>query len=309
MNAFLQRLSRSIRFFSCLCAVCLLGGCKKELPKGVLEKDRMEAFLYDYHMAYALAQEHHDSLAYYERYYLGLVLRKYGMSEADFDRTLTYYAENAELLGKIYVSVDQRVEGSAASGKRQENIYAAMTVASGDTLNLWQGRKNYILSATAENRMTFSVEADTSVHAGDRIMFAFQPQWIYREGRKEALALLALEYANDSVFSLTQWCYDSNEQNLNVTVGNLPLKRISGFIYQMENWSATPKLLVVNDPVLVRFRNRQNPESKASDLPADSIASSDSLASDSLSVRMRTREQRLRDSLLQMDRKREAHFK
>ena len=299
------RLSAS---FLLVCSLLLLAGCKAKTPEGIPSERQMENILYDYQLAQALAGARSDSVAYYERYYVGLVLEKYGLTAQQFDEAVAYYSGRAEVLGKIYNRINERLADAAPSGGTTENAYAKMLNAKGDTLNLWHERDTYVLSATGQNRMEFSIPVDTAVQAGDRLLFEFTPRWLYREGQKEATICMALHYKGDSVAVVTNQIYSSARQGVTLHVDDKPLERITGFVYQQVSWSSSPKLLVITAPILARFRTQR---SKPTAQPADSIAADSTVTSDSLSNKsiQRTAEQLIRDSLLRQESQRRPHFK
>ena len=299
------RLSAS---FLLVCSLLLLAGCKAKTPEGIPSERQMENILYDYQLAQALAGARSDSVAYYERYYVGLVLEKYGLTTQQFDEAVAYYSGRAEVLGKIYNRINERLADAAPSGGTTENAYAKMLNAKGDTLNLWHERDTYVLSATGQNRMEFSIPVDTAVQAGDRLLFEFTPRWLYREGQKEATICMALHYKGDSVAVVTNQIYSSARQGVTLHVDDKPLERITGFVYQQASWSSSPKLLVITAPILARVRTQR---SKPTAQPADSIAADSIVTSDSLSNKsiQRTAEQRIRDNLLRQESQRRPHFK
>ena len=299
------RLSAS---FLLVCSLLLLAGCKAKTPEGIPSERQMENILYDYQLAQALAGARSDSVAYYERYYVGLVLEKYGLTARQFDEAVAYYSGRAEVLGKIYNRINERLADAAPSGGTTENAYAKMLNAKGDTLNLWHERDTYVLSATGQNRMEFSIPVDTAVQAGDRLLFEFTPRWLYREGQKEATICMALHYKGDSVAVVTNQIYSSARQGVTLHVDDKPVERITGFVYQQASWSSSPKLLVITAPILARFRTQR---SKPTAQPADSIAADSIVTSDSFSNKsiQRTAEQLIRDSLLRQESQRRPHFK
>ena len=291
-----------------LLVLLILVGCKAKMPEGIPSERQMENILYDYQLAQALAGARSDSVAYYERYYVGLVLEKYGLTAQQFDEAVAYYSGHAEVLGKIYNRINERLAEASPGGGQTENAYAKMLNAKGDTLNLWHERDTYVLSATGQNRMEFSIPVDTAVQAGDRILFEFTPRWLYREGQKEAIICMALHYKNDSVAVVTSQIYSSARQGVTLHVADKPLERITGFVYQQATWSSSPKLLIVTAPILARFRTkRSKPIEQTNDSTAtDSIATIDSL---STNLKRRTTEQRIRDSILRHERQLRPHFK
>lgn len=264
----------------------------------------MENLLYDYQLAQSLASLHKDSLAYYERYYTAAVLEKYQLSSADFDRAMAYYTANAEVLGRIYKRIEQRLSQSAPSARHEQNPYARMTDAKSDTLNLWREKDFYILSPADQNRLDFTLRADSTLQAGDRLMFEFSPRWIYREGQKEAFAVLALHYAGDSVAVSQTTIVGGGRQSVSITIGDRPLERVTGFVYQNASWKPTTQLMVVSMPALVRFRGQRMKSPGAA--ATDSVGEPSVTGANDLRV---AAERRIRDSLLREDTMSRPHFR
>lgn len=291
---------------ACVLLACLmLVSCKVRLPEGIPSESKMEDLLYDYQLAQSLASLHKDSLAYYERYYTAAVLAKYRMSSADFDRALAYYTANAEVLGRIYMRIDQRLSQTTSATPHEQNPYAQMTDTSADTLNLWREKDFYILSPQDRNRMDFVLQADSTLHPGDRLMFEFSPRWIYREGQKDAFAVLALHYVGDSVAVSQTNIGGSGRQSVSITIGDRPLERVTGFVYQNAGWKPTTQLMVISMPALVRFRSHQPAKSADEVSPDDE---SEMPVTDANEARIAA-ERRIRDSLLRQDTMSRPHFR
>lgn len=280
-----------IQFFFFLAAVICLPGCQAERPDGVLSPDELEDVLYDYHVAQSLGRSHRDSAQYYTAVYEGAVLKKYGISAAQFDETLAWYSRHAEDLYETYKKVNERLAVATATSTAT-NPYAAMREG-GDTANVWQGAPFYILTNHGKNYLTFQQEADTAYHPHDRLILHFNAQWVYREGAREAVATLAVRYANDSLATVTQYLSSHNPQEITLQTDSLPVKAVTGFVYQDAPWAERPKLLLLTDFVLIRIHTALADTLSASRLRLDPPAQPAGVP--------RTAQQRLRDSLLRED--------
>lgn len=250
---------------------CLLSGCRERAPKDVMSERAMEEVLYDYHLAQAMADadEGPDSISYKKRLYVAAVFGKHHISERQFDRSMEWYTRHSERLFAIYQRIDKRFsENSSALGV---GTSSSPLTAMGDTANVWQGRQFQLLSSVGENRYCFEQRADTSFHSADRLVWHFTTQWIYKEGMKSAVALMYVRYDNDSVAVATQYVYGSGHQQVNLTLGSRPVRSIGGFIYQNAPWSQRPKLLLLSQMSLIRYRNKEKP----------SVADADSLKGES----------------------------
>lgn len=84
-------------------------GCR---PRGILSSNEMRDVLYDLHRADGVIQvagynySHDQELAgYYKN-----ILDKHGITQADFDSSLTWYTNNPQIFNKVYPKVIERLE-------------------------------------------------------------------------------------------------------------------------------------------------------------------------------------------------------
>lgn len=296
---------------SCI-AVCLtvsLAACSADMPEGIPDEQTMEEILYDYHLAQALSDNglpesvsKENDYRISEAYYTKAALAKHGMTNDDFDKALMWYSRHSEKLFDIYKRLNERVAAEAGSSTGG-NGGAYAGAASSDTTDIWQGGRSYLLSSTGQNYVAYEQTADTAIHAGDLLTLHFIPSWVYREGRKAAIAQLALVYENDSVAVTMSDVYNDRPKELSISVGKMPLKIVRVFIYQQATWSEKPKLLVLSGVSLVRFRHEVSEKSEST--PTDSLSVTPvqpTLVKD---------ENLVRDSLLRADslKKKAPHFK
>ena len=88
----------------------MLTGCHKKQPEGLLSKGKMEKVLYDYHLALAAAQLSTDSTEYRSHLYTEAALRKHGVTKAELDSSLVWYAANTRELYDIYKNIEIRMD-------------------------------------------------------------------------------------------------------------------------------------------------------------------------------------------------------
>jgi len=292
------------RLYGVWCRLCLsvgllvvlfaFGACKNRSAEDVLGKGEMVDLLYDYHLAQALAQTSEDSVDYKTRLYTVSVFRKYGITEQDFNRSMEYYSRHADQLYKIYERVNERF----GSNQSATTGLAGLKGEKGDSMNVWNGRMFYLLSTKGQNYLEYEQPADTTFHAGDRVVWEFDTQWIYRDGAKSGVALITVTYKNDSVATVQRPLFGSGRQQLTAYLGDEPVKSIGCMIYQQSDWSDRPRLLVLTNMALVRIRapkRSAKPVQPADSLkvPADGGAHA---------------ERRIRDSLLRADTAGRSHF-
>ena len=234
----------------------LLTSCKAKVPEDVLDKDTMEDLLYDYHLAQSLAKNAGDSTDYRTRLYTDAVFRKYGIDEDEFNHTMEWYTRNSEELFKIYQKVEDRYASVAFLNKSTGNPYSDMR-AEGDTMNLWCGENFYLLTSTWRNRIDFELPADSTYEKGDRLMWQFDTHWFYRERDKSAIVQIAVVYENDSVASSSSNLMTAGRSEVSIKLGAKPIKSVHGFVYMQSKWTEQPRILVISDPVLVRFKKKK----------------------------------------------------
>lgn len=259
---------RLSRVFIPLLSLSLVFSCKPQVPDEYLQPGEMEDILYDYHLADAMADgtEGSSRRAYDVTLYRQAVLEKYGITQAEFDSSLVYYTRHADRLHKIYENLTKRFEDEAmALGASANDIrqYGDMKSAK-DTTNMWKGvPATMLLPYAPYNVMSFDFEADSTYHAGDRLIFSFYSDFLYRSGMKDATAMLAVQFKNDSVASKTVRMTSNANYSVTVSDDNRKgIKSVRGFIYLSDRKTTGDddyernnlRLMFVNNIRLVRMR-------------------------------------------------------
>lgn len=256
------------KYISCIIALLLaivMFGCKPSMPDKYLKPSEMADILFDYHLAEGMQNvlQNNDSIAM--RAYELSILNKYGVSKADFDSSLVYYTRHTAMLEKVYDDVVERLN-------RESSLYGGVQIGlngefvnSADTTNVWQSSPSCILSPYAGvNRLSFEIKADSSYHEGDKLMFDFDTQFIYQDGMRDALAVLAVTYANDSVEVVNSTVSSSTHFHLQINnTGRLKIKSVRGFLlhnnissFASSTSRTTIRLLVVTNIRLIRMHTK-----------------------------------------------------
>lgn len=277
-------------FIIALPLLLVLAGCKPQVPSQYIQPDDMEDLLYDWHLARALASindEGGGSTDYEERLYFLAVLKKYGVSEADFDSSMVYYYSHADQMAAIYRKIEERMDMAAqkigaGTGMRMETYGTT-----GDTANVWNGARSKVLTTRPlANRLDFHIKADTTYHANDMFQLCFFSTFLYQEGMKDAVALIAVKYENengDTVVSRHQRIMSSGETKVTINEKNdKKIKEVYGYIYLSKgnNDSKTLRLMIVDQLQLVRFHQKIEP--KEMEKPVLMNAKADSMNVDSV---------------------------
>lgn len=226
----------------------------------------MEDLLYDYFVSQGMASipghDQSDSMEYRRDLYFNAVLKKHGLSRADFDSSMVYYYTRADRFVKIFKNVQDRLSDDALSLGASEGEVERFTTQSlsGDTANVWEGDRSTMLVPYAPyNRLQFYQKADTSYRKGDSFMLAFKSDFLYQGGTKDALAYLAVKYTNDSIVSQVVHFSTSGITQLRIHECDDKAKELSGYFYLGEGMDKSPnlKMLFLSNVQLIRFHKKQ----------------------------------------------------
>ena len=279
----------------CLVAVMALlfsvSSCKPSLPSGVLSKGKMTDILYDYHLALAMAHmddngDKGQSLAYREA-----VLRKYDVTSAEFDSSMVYYMRHTELLEDVYKDLTDRYnnEITAMGGSAKEGGEFANLSAIGDTANVWNLATSMVFMPMKPfNSTSFDIKVDSTFHKGDRLMLDFDAQFIYQDGMRNGVAMLAVQFGNDSIAQRTIMIQSTQHYSVELSdADSLGIKSVKGYFMLMNgddgtgvSSQTTLKLMFLEHIKLIRMHPQKPVAAPAGSSPS---ASSDSLRKDSAS--------------------------
>ena len=279
----------------CLVAVMALlfcvSSCKPSLPSGVLSKGKMTDILYDYHLALAMAHmddngDKGQSLAYREA-----VLRKHDVTSAEFDSSMVYYMRHTELLEDVYKDLTDRYnnEITAMGGSAKEGGEFANLSATGDTANVWNLAASMVFMPVKPfNSTSFDIKVDSTFHKGDRLMLDFDAQFIYQDGMRNGVAMLAVQFGNDSIAQRTIMIQSTQHYSVELSdADSLGIKSVKGYFMLMNgddgtgvSSQTTLKLMFLEHIKLIRMHPQKPVAAPAG---SASSASSDSLRKDSAS--------------------------
>lgn len=279
----------------CLVAVMALlfsvSSCKPSLPSGVLSKGKMTDILYDYHLALAMAHmddngDKGQSLAYREA-----VLKKHDVTSAEFDSSMVYYMRHTELLEDVYKDLTDRYnnEITAMGGSAKEGGEFANLSATGDTANVWTLSASMVFMPVKPfNSTSFDIKVDSTFHKGDRLMLDFDAQFIYQDGMRNGVAMLAVQFGNDSIAQRTIMIQSTQHYSVELSdADSLGIKSVKGYFMLMNGDNGTGvssqttlKLMFLEHIKLIRMHPQKPVAAPAGSSPS---ASSDSLRKDSAS--------------------------
>lgn len=257
----------------------LITACKPKVPEQYIQPDEMEDLLYDFHLAQAMAKEDRDgNMEFNKSKYFYAVLKKHGVTEADYDSSMVYYFSHLDRLQKVYKGVSERLSDEAkmlGAAVGEIGRYSQLST-SGDTANIWSDRTDLILMPfPTMNRYDFTVKVDTSFHKGDSFTFQFITEYLWQGGMKDAVVCIATKYEGDSIIQTSNHVSVSGLSQIRIPANNEnKMKEMCGFIYLTsgsENDVNNRRMMFINQIQLIRFHNKETNETSNRNIQADSL--------------------------------------
>ncbi len=267
-----MKISNSILFIVFFAVV--VASCKPSVPSQYIQPDELEAILYDYHLAGGMALGVNSSERNYnDRLYRLAVLKKYGVTEEEFDSSMVYYMRHTERLHEIAKRVEDRMNNEARAVGADVYDEGDSELVVGDTASIWRGESNMVLIPSEPyNYHSFVITPDTSFHQGDRIILKFNAQFLYQDGMRDGVAMLAVRFKNDSVGTRMMHMSSANRYTLEVTdAQQRGIREIRGFFFLSRDANATAttlKVMIINNIQMLRFHEKKK---ETPTLPSDSI--------------------------------------
>ena len=257
----------------CLLAMLLMVSCKPSVTGKYISPGDLEDILYVYHLADAEANTYEnrdDTLRM--RVYKAAILKKHGYTEEEFEESMVYYMRHSERLHDVYEKLANRLSDEAlALGASMSDINQYMALNStGDTANVWPRDQSFILMQNpAYSTYTFFINADSTYHKGDKLKLEFSAKYLFQDGSRDGIAMMAVKLGNDSVISRMIHVGSSSRYNIQLDDADKKgIKEVRGFFLLNRSLNSsnsesltTLKLLAVNGIQLVRLHDNTKPVS------------------------------------------------
>ncbi len=240
------------------------------MPGSIIQPGDMEDILFDYHVANSMATlDYGKDADYNSRLYKLGVLKKHGVSEAEFDSSMVYYTRHADLLHSIYENLATRMTNEALAVGADANDVNRFMINDGDTANIWSQERSLALMTDAPyNVVSFHAEADSSYHKGDRFVMAYDTKFLYQEGMKNGVAQLVVRFANDSIATKTMHMSVDKDYSMEIADNDsIGVKTVKAFIYLGKDSRAgesTLKVMVVSNVRIIKCHPQNKPYEKTS---------------------------------------------
>ena len=249
----------NINILLLIVAMVLSVACSDKRRSNVLPSAKLEAVLYDYHLAQVIVNDLPSSQRYKKDLYFNYVYDKHGVTAAEVDSSLVYYARYPEGLSEIYANLSKRIENDLQRMENEDKpfkVREAIPVV-GDSADLWYDTRLVQLSSSplANSRYTFTIPIDTNFKAGDKLVWSGKAMFL--QSRVDSLYRylylnLKVKYMNDSIASADTLLYTSGSFSIVVSDSSV-VKTIYGTAY-LKSSDAAERLLIVA-PSLVRTRS------------------------------------------------------
>lgn len=226
-----------IRCISVAVLACSIAACGVKRPEEVLTDEKMQAVLYDYHLAKAMG----DEVSYQENYkralYVKAVFEKHGITQEQFDSSMVWFSHYPDKLAKMYeqISAQLKQERDGVNrliAMRDNQSHASV---SGDTVDVWGCERRVRLTGLPmSNKLAFCFAADTCFHERDRLVWQMDFDFIggVPDSTHTPVMAMQMAYANDSVIQVLKHIRQTGIHSLtlqNDTLGKI--KEIRGFVY------------------------------------------------------------------------------
>lgn len=231
--------------------------CEVKRPENVLPPERMEAFLYDYHLVQSMSGEYSASTNK-EKLFYDYVFRKHGITKEQFDTSMVWYNRFPKHIQRIYARLEERLDREVLSldnarGALDEGVSIEVAYLAIDTAELWTSSKVRLLSATPLcNRVLFSFETpdDTTFLPGDSLQFSFDARFIAASNDSVAQRLHAsimLDYTDGSYDGADIDISGDGKYLLSVDRNmSSKLKSMCGFLYYADDDSTFGSRAVIS---------------------------------------------------------------
>jgi hypothetical protein len=187
--------------------IILLSACGR--PKGVLSQNDMEKVLVDMHKADAMLSERGQSYGSYSNKspYYAFVLKKHGVTQAEFDSSLVWYTKNPQKFTMVYNDVlAQLTEFQTRINKGKYHPVDSVSLTTVKA-NIWNKRTKYILTKdSARTHLDFKIPYQGFMYQ-DVYVLRFLQRIAPVDSSKNQRAILRINYCNGKTDSVYKTAY------------------------------------------------------------------------------------------------------
>lgn len=239
-----------------------LVACDDKRKYEVLPSDKLESVLYDYHLAQVIVNDLPTSQRYKKDLYFNYVYEKHGVTQAEVDSSLVYYARYPKGLSEIYNNLSARIEADIKRLDTEDKPFKARESVAvvGDSVDLWYDVRFVEMNASPlqGNRYTFTIPTDTNFKALDRLEWSGEV--LFLEDKVDSLHKyihlnLRVAYMNDSIAIVDTLLYTSGTFSIAVCDSAM-VRSIDGTAY-LKSDDDDERLLILS-PSLMRYHKKDS---------------------------------------------------
>ena len=239
----------------------MLCSCESKRGNEALPTAKLEAVLYDYHLTQVIVNDLPSRQRYKKVLYFDYVYDKHGVTKAEVDSSLVYYARYPEGLADIYTRLSERIEADLkrlADEDTPLKVREAKPVV-GDSADLWYDVRFVEMNASPlmGNRYSLTIPTDTNFKAFDRLVWGGEVRFLddaVDSLHKYLFLDLKVTYMNDSVVTADTLLYASGQFSVEVCDSAI-VKSIDGMAY-LKSSNPRERLLILS-PSLMRYRHQE----------------------------------------------------
>lgn len=266
-----------------LLGAAFMVGCGRQVPEDIIQPDRMEHVLYDYHLSLSMGNNLGYSDNYQRQAYKNYIFEKHHITEAEFDSSMVWYTRHTQVLAELYKKIGKRFRDEKKHTEEllvlRENKPAVSLP--GDTVDVWYDRKLYWLTdVPLANKVLFEIPVDSNFKAKDA--FRWSADYLFlSEGERKATMGFNIMFDNDSVVGRVEEITCSGVKSLYIKPDSaFTIKSVNGFIYYTDSDSAMNRPgLIVNRITLTRYHEPVDTTAVAG---KDSVGIGQNVGTDSL---------------------------
>lgn len=214
-----------------LTSLCALSACSP-VPDNILSQNEIRAVLADMQIAEAIINGDQETykddakkLALYES-----VFNKYHITQAEYDSSLTWYAQNLDIYMRVYNLVSEDIDDRIHNLGDVERI--EVDTQKNDSVDIWSRRTYLTFSPKSPfNGTTFNIEPKESYPPGSTFTLGMNVWGISQKDKNKPQIRICLDQGDTTLVINDQIMRDGYHQTKLKSVATKRIKRVYGFIY------------------------------------------------------------------------------
>lgn len=276
-----------------LAILAVAGSCRPRIPVGIMSESEMEDVLYDYHLAQGAAEQEGGDVDKNRYLYVQAVFAKHGITEAEFDSSMVWYAAHSSRLEAVYQRLYERYNNEMTGmgvGVGESELVANLS-ENGDTTDIWTGSRILVLQNDYLHGLSvLTMKADSTFLPGDNYALHFHASFL--GSGSQAFAFLSVFFKDGSVKSEYRPLRGSYDYKIalpdDITHNTRETERIQiMFYFTPDEAGSEHAFMCVENPILARIHNKNHNQTSSDDVAQTDSAGNaiDSIATDTAQLK------------------------